>query len=108
MTNSGYHQIETGTQDDSGGYWCRMCGSLVFPCLDCGLDTLPATSDYQVHDDVWEKAIECLFPAAMSGALCLRCLRQRLGRDLLLEDFMLEYKINSHITQEFLDRINNE
>ncbi len=84
-----------------------MCGGIIFLCLECGIDTFPLP-DYRVHDKVWGEAIRCQFPAAMSGDLCLKCLKQRLGRDLLLEDFMLEYEVNSHINQELLDRINNE
>lgn len=79
-----------------------------FPCLDCGIDTLPDPNDYQVHDEIWGEVIGCLFPAAMSGELCLKCLRQRLGRDLQLTDFMLEYEVNSHINQELLDGVNHD
>jgi hypothetical protein len=73
-----------------------------YNCLDCYKDTCTIEDDYSIHDDIWLSVVP-----GWVGHLCLRCLRTRLGRDLQLSDFMLEYEVNSHINQEFLDEINN-
>ena len=86
---------------------CLSQGTQSFPCLDCGINTLPDPNNYQVYDGVWIEAIDCLFPAGMSWELCLRCLRIRLGRDLQLSDFMLDYEVNNHINQELLNKVNS-
>lgn len=81
----------------------KVLGRWIYPCLDCGINTIDPednfTNHYSVHDHVWEEATG-------TGDLCLNCLRERLGRDLQLSDFMLEYEDNDHINQELLDRIN--
>lgn len=74
----------------------------VFNCLDCYKDTLPDPNEYTVRDEVWLEACP-----GWVGHLCLRCLRVRLRRDLKLSDFLLEYEVNNHVTQELLDEVNS-
>jgi len=76
-----------------------------FSCIDCGCDTLPDEMDYSVHDDVWIQA-SGLFPGGFFGFLCLQCLKTRLGRNLQLSDFILDFEVNSHITSKLLGEIN--
>lgn len=78
-----------------------------FPCIDCGIDTLPDPNEYSVHDDIWMEAVGCIFPAGWIGHLCLHCLKIRLGRDLQLADFMLECDVNNHINQKLLNKVNS-
>ncbi len=73
-----------------------------FPCLVCGVDTLNDVDCFSVHNEIWLEAVP-----EWNGHLCLKCLRKRLGRDLKLSDFMLEYETNEHITQRFLNKVNN-
>lgn len=57
-----------------------------YPCDDCGLSTAPVTGVdewYTVTDDVWAEA-----GASEDGILCIGCLEQRLGRQLLQQDFL--------------------
>ncbi len=79
----------------------------MFECIDCYKDTLDPLNgfedDYSVHNHVWLEACEDPF----AGDLCLKCLRDRLDRELQMSDFMLQYEVNNHINQELLDRINN-
>jgi len=77
-----------------------------FLCDDCNCDTLPDPNSYSVYDDVWIKATGCLFPAGWVGTLCLRCLKTRLGRNLQLSDFILDFEVNNHITPKLLGEIN--
>ena len=80
-----------------------------FRCLDCNVGTLPDPNHYSVHDNIWEEATtnEEYVGSEVHGDLCLRCLKTRLGRDLRLSDFMLEYPVNNHITQELLNKVNS-
>ena len=82
---------------------------LNFKCLDCNMDTLADPNHYSVHDNIWEEATtsEEYVGSEVHGDLCLRCLKTRLGRDLQLSDFMLEYPVNNHITQELLSKVNS-
>lgn len=73
-----------------------------FPCLVCDKNTLNDIDDYSVYDDIWIIANPDWY-----GHLCLHCLRKRLGRNLKLSDFMHEFIVNNHITQEFLDEVND-
>ena len=73
-----------------------------YNCLDCYKDTCTIEDDYSIHDDIWLSVVP-----GWVGHLCLRCLRIRLGRNLQLSDFMLEYEVNSHINQELLDKVNS-
>jgi len=73
-----------------------------FRCLDCYIDTLPEPHDYHLHEEVWLEACP-----GWVGHLCLKCLRVRLRRSLKLSDFMLEYEINNHVTQELLNEVNS-
>jgi hypothetical protein len=63
------------------------------PCNDCGVNTIPATNErggtpkgcceyYMVHDELWAKA------GMKNGFLCVGCLEQRLGRELIAGDFV--------------------
>jgi hypothetical protein len=72
-----------------------------FPCLDCGCDTLPDEVDFSAPDNIWLQAVP-----GDEGHLCIHCFKIRLGRDLQLSDFMLEYEINQHITPIFLEKVN--
>ncbi len=74
-----------------------------YPCLVCNCDTLPDELDFSVHDHIWSQAVP-----DDKGHLCIHCLKIRLQRDLQLSDFLLGYEINAHITQEFLERINEK
>ena len=71
-----------------------------FKCLDCGVDTLEVP-DYTLQDDLWRE-----INPIWVGCLCMPCMRRRMDRDLVLEDFKLEYPINYHISQELIDRLN--
>jgi hypothetical protein len=64
------------------------------PCKDCGVNTLPATNEhggtpkgccecYMVHDELWAEA----GMKYDGGSLCVGCLEQRLGRELIAGDF---------------------
>lgn len=75
-----------------------------FLCDDCKCETLE--DDYSVHDNIWMKATGCIFPAGWVGTLCLQCLKTRLGRNLQLSDFILDFEVNNHITPKLLGEIN--
>jgi hypothetical protein len=86
-----------------------------FKCLDCYRDTLPNEMDFTVHDNVWlqnemdftvHDNVWLQAVPGYVGHLCIHCLRIRLQRNLQLSDFVLELEPNKHITQTFLDRIN--
>ncbi len=83
----------------------KVLGRWIYPCMDCGINTLDPKDDFtnhfSVHDHIWLEAVP-----DEEGDLCIMCIRERLGRDLQLADFMLEYEDNDHINQELLDRIN--
>jgi hypothetical protein len=61
-------------------------------CADCGLGTRTAGERYVVKDDVWEQAW-CGRRKAWHGRvpgqeiLCVACLEQRIGRELVRADF---------------------
>jgi hypothetical protein len=74
---------------------------LHFKCLDCYKDTMTDPRDYSVQDDLWLRVCP-----GYVGHLCITCFRIRLGRNLKLTDFKLEYEINNWVTQEILDEIN--
>ena len=52
-------------------------------CLDCGLNTTQAGHYYMVRDEVWAAS----GVASFGGMLCLFCLEERLGRELVFADF---------------------
>lgn len=57
------------------------------PCEDCGRATIGTRKApgewYMVHDQVWAQA----GMEAFGGCLCVGCLEQRLGRQLVPADF---------------------
>lgn len=53
-----------------------------FICIDCGENTLHTNEYYMVHDEVWNAA-----HPTRRGMLCIGCLEDRLGRQLVPEDF---------------------
>jgi len=59
-------------------------------CLDCGVDVIKIGHWYMVADAIW--AATGL--GRNDGALCLACLRHRLGRPLSLEDFRDDTPVN--------------
>jgi hypothetical protein len=83
-------------------------------CIDCGYNTAPGCSNraktekafetqrgieqtynsksevYSVHNHVWKAA----GMERHDGCLCIGCLEKRLGRELSMEDFMLEDALN--------------
>jgi|RhiMetdeSRZDD1v2_1073273.scaffolds.fasta_scaffold62997_4 hypothetical protein len=48
-------------------------------CIDCGIDT--TDEYYMVKDDVWPIGGD-------DGMLCIGCLENRLGRTLIVDDFI--------------------
>ena len=66
-----------------------------YPCKDCGVNTIPTTNNeqggarkgcceyYMVHDELWANA----GMKYDGGFLCVGCLEQRLGRELIAGDF---------------------
>lgn len=50
------------------------------PCVDCGVPTCPYEF-FQVHDLILRQA------GAPNGSLCIGCLEDRLGRELIPADF---------------------
>jgi hypothetical protein len=66
-----------------------------FRCRDCGIDTSirGIAEYYAVHDAVWAAA----GMAPNSGMLCIGCLEERLGRQLVGADFLPGATINAPI-----------
>jgi hypothetical protein len=52
-------------------------------CKDCRVDTIALREVYMVHREIWSAA--GMLP--YGGALCIGCLEQRIGRQLVPEDF---------------------
>jgi hypothetical protein len=53
-------------------------------CLDCDVDTFAIDEYYMVNDDVWTDS----GVGWTGGMLCIGCLEDRLGRQLVPGDFM--------------------
>jgi hypothetical protein len=53
-----------------------------FDCLDCSVDTLDIDEYYRLKTPVWLEA-----NPADEGMLCIGCVEERLGRQLIPKDF---------------------
>lgn len=76
-----------------------------FLCLDCGRDTGKMREHYFVHTDTWLSVV-----GSKSGMLCIKCLEERLGRELNSSDFT-DCTINnpkySDMSELLLRRVSN-
>jgi hypothetical protein len=62
----------------------RMLDGLASPCADCGADTTPGEGNefYMISDELWQAV------GVGEGFLCIGCLENRLGRQLIAADFI--------------------
>jgi len=65
-----------------------------FTCVDCKVNTFEIDEYYMVHDEIWLSAGMRL----NGGMLCIGCLEERLGRQLVAADFT-SYPINTGFWQ---------
>ena len=59
-------------------------------CRDCGVNTYDLGEYYMVNNDLWAQ----LAPQKLAGLLCVGCLENRIGRELVAADFT-DARINS-------------
>ena len=53
-----------------------------FRCLDCGVDTCESGEFYMLRDSIWSAA-----NPKTKGQLCIKCVEQRINRELGRSDF---------------------
>jgi hypothetical protein len=72
-------------------------------CLDCRIDTDAISEYYMLHDEIWEQ-----IQPDKDGHLCIACVEQRLGRELVAADFT-DLPVNTnptfHRSPRLLDRL---
>lgn len=53
----------------------------IFDCADCGTNTNTINEYYMIHNHIWDSV------AKFKEMLCIGCLENRLGRQLVPSDF---------------------
>ena len=64
-----------------------------YDCMDCGKPTI---DEYMLKHEVWRSVVHT------PGILCFYCIQKRLGRSLVIEDFMPNLPINRGIFLGYL------
>lgn len=60
--------------------------SIIFNCLDCGINTQKSKEVYMVRHDLWD-ALTSRWKDERDGMLCIGCLEKRWGHRLTPNDF---------------------
>jgi hypothetical protein len=63
-------------------------------CKDCEIDTFEIDEYYMVNDEIWNK-IAPDDENKIDYFLCIGCIENRLGRELVQQDFPMDIPVNS-------------
>jgi hypothetical protein len=111
LWDTGEHEYGSDTIDEFRVWVGRALGFITAPygaCVDCDFDTFTNREYYMVQDAIWKAASEGSPPLPCDyGLLCIKCLEDRLGRELKRADFQIDNPLNqaSDLSDRLRDRL---